>query len=247
MNKFTFIISSFSKSFFRDKGILALIVVLPLILISFASAGALEGDFVLEFDAIHASFKAVSLLVVLYSVTAIVFVSSISSFFISFNIKHLIPRLQNVGYSYIHISIGFITIILSINLFITVFVFLYIDYLIDILDPIGLFIGFFVSSFIYSILGLIIAELVNTKMLGIYLILTIGMLDTAFLENPVFSRRYGEAWIGLMPGNQPIKMAIRSIFDTGVFWYDDCIFVLVYLLALIVIYIIIRSKILVSR
>lgn len=69
--------------------------------------------------------------------------------------------------------------------------------------------------------------------------LTLAILDTSFLENPVLSRRYDDWWTALMPAHGPLRMIFRSAYETGVSWTFDLKYVFLYEIVLINLYIIV--------
>ncbi|MHA2238129.1 MAG: hypothetical protein ACXAB2_07135 [Candidatus Hodarchaeales archaeon] len=89
---------------------------------------------------------------------------------------------------------------------------------------------------------MLVAEIVDTKELGLYLILTLGVIDTAFLENPIYSKRYNDPGLALMPSHESIKMLLRSVFDLDISWLVNLPGILLYEIALIVIYLLLKRK-----
>lgn len=69
--------------------------------------------------------------------------------------------------------------------------------------------------------------------------LTLAILDTSFLENPVLSRRYDDWWTALMPAHGPLRMIFRSAYETGVSWTFGLKYVFLYEIVLINLYIIV--------
>ncbi|MHA1972055.1 MAG: hypothetical protein ACTSW1_03610 [Candidatus Hodarchaeales archaeon] len=109
-------------------------------------------------------------------------------------------------------------------------------------DITGYIISLFLVSVIFSTIGLIVSEIVDSKELGLYLILTIGLIDTAFLENPMYSRRYNDPGLVIMPGHEPVQMLLRSSFNTGSVWFPGLAVVLLYEVILFCLYLIIKRR-----
>ncbi|MHA2053590.1 MAG: hypothetical protein ACW99F_08335 [Candidatus Hodarchaeales archaeon] len=232
------------KNFTREKAIIFLLVLFPFLLIVMAVASAPESSLFLEIDGTIVSPPPSGevVAVLLNSMTSIVLVTSITSFFLSFQLRAITPRLRVLGYSSFRITFAFIFIIVIISIFTTLAV-------IGIGSPwitpnnwLGYFTALFLGGIIFSTLGLLVAEIVDTKELGLYLILTLGVIDTAFLENPIYSKRYNDPGLALMPSHESIKMLLRSVFDLDISWLVNLPDILLYEIALIVIYLLLKRK-----
>ncbi len=237
------------KTLFREKVIFFLIISMPILLVFAGAASAPSGtlSFQLDGNLLSPAPNAKEVSVTLYSLTAVVLVSSIVSFFLGFNIKNLIPRLKQVKYSSLDISLAFVFVMVITNILMTVSIGLFSFIWVTPSNYTGYFMGIFLSSILFSIIGLIIAEIVDTSTLGIYLVLTLAIMDTGFMENPVYSRRYDSNFITIMPSHESLQMVLRSTFDTSVNWYSNLWFIILYGIGLIMIYLLIikidvRSK-----
>lgn len=244
MNNTIILSSFFGRTVVRDRIIIFLIAVLPTLLVFAGAASAPERDItvILDGQIITPLPSAVEISVALYAVTAVVLVASIVSFYLGFNLKHLTGRLQQVNYKSSEINFSFIIVMLVVNFIMTTAISLFSLQWVTVTNFIGYFTGLLLASIIFSTLGLIIAELVDTTTLGLYGILTLAVLDTAFLENPIYSRRYNESWISIMPTHESIQLILRTIYDTGTTWTDNIVFILIYELVLILIYLLISKN-----
>lgn len=239
MNRTLLLTSYFGRSVIRERIIVVLIVILPVLLVFTGAASAPDRDITLILDDQIITPPAVEISVALYAVTAMVLIASIVSFYLGFNLKHIADRLQQVNYNSSEISLSFILVMFVINLIMTVAISLFSLFWVDVVEFCGYFMGLFLASIIFSTLGLIIAELVDTTTLGLYGILTLAVFDTAFLENPIYSRRYTETWISIMPTHEPIQLILRTFFDTGRHWFSNIGFIIIYELVLFVTYLVI--------
>jgi hypothetical protein len=230
------LIRYFGTTIIREKIIVMLIFLLPVILVIAGVGGTPDRDLVILLDTKFIQVEILEISVILYTVTAIALTSSVVSFFLSYNVKQVIPRLIQSNYSRLQIVLSFIIVIMIINLFLTIAIaFFSLIWILEIIF-IGYIIGLFLTSIIFSTLGLILAELVDTLTLGLIGILTLAVLDTAFLENPIYSRRYNEDWMFLMPSHESIQLIFRALLDTGVHWSANLLFIIGYELFLITIY-----------
>ncbi|OLS20399.1 MAG: hypothetical protein HeimC2_37510 [Candidatus Heimdallarchaeota archaeon LC_2] len=244
MGKFIPLAIYISKNFFREKSVVILLVVLPLILLNSADMSAPDLDIALELDDTTTQVEADALLIILYAMTAVVFTAATTSYFVVFNNKNLVPRLIVSGFSRLQITFSMLLIILGVNLIVSLIVWIYVLYSVEVINEFGFFVGLFLGSFIFSTIGLILGDSVQNKTLGLYTLLTLGMLDTAFLENPVLSRRYNEGWIFVMPARASVEILLRSSVNSGVNWSDGLINALIYELILIFGYIVLKNKLL---
>ncbi len=226
-----------SKSLFRERTLIFVIILFPVALILAASASAPTDTLPLKFDGkfITPPPEADEVIVALYAITAVALVMSILSFFATFQLKQLIPRLKISGYSPNVVLTAIILMLLIVNIFVSVLVVGLSLYWIEPQDYWGVFTSVFLSGMIFATLGIIVASVVDTKHLGLNLILTIAVIDAGFLENPVYSRRYDEQWMRLMPAFGPIRMLLRSIYDTGTPWVNELLSILAYELILILV------------
>jgi hypothetical protein len=233
----------FAKTLIRDKVVVSLILFLPVILVFAGAASAPNRELMLVLDdqIINPFPTAKEISVTLYTITAVVLVASLVSFFLGFNLKKLIPRLKQVNYTSLEIVLSFIAVMLVINLSMSLVVGLFSLIWIDVNNYFGFMVGLILSSIIFSTLGLIIAELVDTTTLGLYGILVVAVLDTGFLENPVYSRRYNEDWISIMPSHESIQLVLRTVLDTGTDWTNNLFFIIGYEMILIILYFIISK------
>jgi len=113
---------------------------------------------------------------------------------------------------------------------------------VDVHDVSGYLLGLLMGAEIFSVIGLLAAKIVDSKSLGLNIILTLAILDTAFLENPVFSRRYDEWWIDLMPSHRAISMILKSSFELSSEWLSDLRYTFLYLIILIIVYVVALRK-----
>jgi hypothetical protein len=239
MKVFSLVISLI-KVFSKEKSVLVALIIFPLILIGSAAASAPEGVLPLSIEGVqvYPPVEAETLLVLLYSLTSIVFVASISSFFLFYQLKAVLPRLRISGYSNYDIVIGFTFVTFAINLAAVVLISNFSLVWVNVRDYFGYSVGLFLGAVIFSIIGLLTAKIVDSKTLGLNSILTLSILDTAFLENPVFSRRYDAWWIDVMPSHRSLSIILKSSFELGSKWTSDLSFVSFYFLILVMIYII---------
>jgi hypothetical protein len=246
MNRSLGLASYFFRSFNRDRLIVVFLTAFPLILVSSAAASAPPGTLPLRIDGsfLNPPPDAEGLLVLLYASTAVVFIASITSYFVAFQLKSVVPRLRIQGYTSTEIVVAFISLTLSIDLFSSLVVSFFSLRWVEVMDFAGYVSGLVIISIIFSTIGLIVAELVNTKTMGLNTLLTLSILDTSFLENPVFSRRYDEWWTDLMPAHRPLKMIFRSAYETGASWTLDLNYVILYEAILITIYILVVALVL---
>ncbi|MHA1945210.1 MAG: hypothetical protein ACXAC6_11090 [Candidatus Hodarchaeales archaeon] len=244
MNTIFSLSSGMVKNFTREKTITLLLILFPVLMVVIAVASAPDGSLPIEIDGVMVlpppSGEVVAVL--LYSMTSAVFVTSITSFFVSFQLRSVVPRLRVLGYSNFKIAISFVLIIVMISGLTTLAVTAIGSLWVTPRDWAGYIIALFFGAIIFSTIGLIIAELVDSKELGLYLILTLGIIDTAFLENPVYSRRYNDSRLSFMPGHEPIQMLLRSTFDVNISWISNLLSLLLYQLILIGIYLLIRRR-----
>ncbi|MFW9990602.1 MAG: hypothetical protein ACFFD4_00955 [Candidatus Odinarchaeota archaeon] len=244
MNKTLYLTTYYGRSFLREKILLVLLLLFPILLIAVAAMSAPDGTLPIELDGtlIDPAPQAGEVLAILNSTTALVFVASITSFFMAFQLKSVLPRLRNAGYGDFQIAMALVTLMMIVNLYVTAFVSVLALNWISPHDFVGYMLSLFLSSVIFSTIGLVLASLVDTRTFGLISILTLAVLDTAFLENPIYSRRYDEAWTGLMPAHGTVKMLFRSTFDIGTHWTGDLVSVLFYELVLILIYLVVVKK-----
>jgi len=241
MNKTTSLSITFGKTISRDKVIMVLIILLPVILVFAGAASSPATSLRVNIDNHIMMLQAEEISVLLYTITATVLVASVVSFFLGFNLKQLIPRLQQTNYKKSEIILAFITVMVIINIVMSIAIALFSTIWVDVTNYVGYIIGIFLASIIFSTIGLIVAEIVDTTTLGLYSILSLAVLDTAFLENPMYSRRYSENWISFMPSHESIQMVLRSVYDTSHLWTDNLVFIALYEVVLIVVYLIISK------
>ncbi len=238
MNKMITLSKYYGKGLFREPTLLVIIFLFPLILIIVSASSAPEGTLPLTIDGeiIQPFPQADEVTVLLYSTTAIVLVVSIVSFFTGFHLKTVYPRLKISGYSSLEIGAALILLLFIINALVTIIVTLFTLNWVTPNDFTGYFASLFLSAIIFSLLGLIIASLVDTKALGMNAILTLAVIDAGFLENPVYSRRYDESWMDIMPAHRTIQSLFRATYDTGTSWTNELFFILAYIAVILAIY-----------
>lgn len=243
MKRISYLSTQLVKTIFREKFIVGLIIILPILLILSGAMSAPDRDIamVLEGNMIQPLPKARDISVILYVMTALVLTSSIISFFLGMNLKYIIPRLKQSTYTSFEITSSFLLVVIILDVIMTVLVISFSLIWLDIDNLFGFFLGLFLSAIIFSTIGLIIANIADTSSLGLYLILTLSVLDTGFLENPIYSRRYSEDWMGLMPTHHSIQLLFRSFFDVGVAWSEGIGLILVYELILLAIYLLLTK------
>ncbi len=241
MGSVSSLINYTGRSFLRDKGVILTILVLPVLLLTVAKESAPIESIPLKLDDTVVVTETETLILVLYSMTAVVLVSVITSFFLAFNQKKVIPRLKIVGYKEREIATSFVVMTSFVNLTAVVIVWWYTTANVDVTEKLGFFVGLLAISVIMSILGLIVAEVISSKTLSLYVLLSISIIDASFIENPAFSRRYNDDWTQLMPSNLPLKVLLRSVYDTGTVWTEGVALVALYIAALFLIYVIVRS------
>ncbi len=222
----------------REKAAVALIVFFPILIVLVAATTSPEGTYNLAIDGAFAqpapTFESIT--VILYSLTAIAFVSSIVSFLLSFQLKSLIPRMQVIGYPRWKLSLSYLLVTFAISVVVAVVVTMISFIWVEPKSEIGFFLSLFLANVTFAILGLIVANLSKSKEIGLYTILTIAFMDIGFLENPVFSKRADEAWLKYMPGNYLVRMALRATYFSGSDWIKDVGFIIGYQLVLILIF-----------
>lgn len=233
----------FITSIRRETTMNIVMVMFPIILLLAAVYSSPEGTMPLVLDnkLITPFPKALDITIVIYSVTAVAFLSSLMSFFISFELKSVMPRLTIMNYKPVDISNALITLIALFNLGFTAIITLFTLYWVEPLDLIGYTLSIYLISIIFSIIGLIFSQLINTKSLGILLLLTLVTMDTGFLENPVLSRRYNDPFMDYMPSHKGLESLFRSTFDTGKNWISNTPFILAYILSMIIFYILLMK------
>ncbi len=241
MNKMITLTKYYGKSLFREQTLLIIIFLFPIILITVAAFSAPEGSIPITLDGelIEPFPDADEVSVLLYSSTAVVFVVSIVSFFTGFQLKTVYPRLKISGYSSLEVGSALVFLILFINTLVTIIVTLFTLNWVTPEDITGYVVSLFISGIIFSLLGLIIADIVDTKALGLNAILTVAIIDTGFLENPIYSRRYDESWMDIMPAHRPVQSLFRATYDTGVSWTNDLSFMILYIIGILLVYAII--------
>ncbi|MDH5647049.1 MAG: hypothetical protein OEZ01_13630 [Candidatus Heimdallarchaeota archaeon] len=225
----------------RSKGIIFFTVLSPVMLVLTAIMSAPEGStartvLILDEKIIDPAPKILDLLLILNTLTAVVLVCSLTSFFLYYEIKSTIPRLKQIGYSQFQISSSYLIIILVINSLISGIMFIISLYWVDIREPIGYVLGLVLTSFIFSIIGLIIADVVKTKTMGLYSIISLGILDAGFIENPLYSRRFDDPVVDILPAHKTAEVLLRASFDTGVKWTDGLINISGYIIILLLIF-----------
>lgn len=226
--------------FLRERGLVITLVVLPVLLLVTGRISAPAAEVVFFIDSNLIASSSETMLLSLYALTAVVLVASVSSFSFNFSSKNVVPRLSLVGYPAVGIGSAFLLLVGGINLLAVGATWVYVVKVMDVHDPLGLFIGLVSASIIFSTVGLILSDLTDSKTLGLYLILTLAVMDTAFIENPVFSRRYDDAWVDFMPSHHSLTMILRSVYDTGVDWTSILPDLLAYELVLIFLLFLIR-------
>ncbi|MHA1977708.1 MAG: hypothetical protein ACW98F_03340 [Candidatus Hodarchaeales archaeon] len=236
--------TSIIKNFTREKAIVLLLVIFPILLVGMAVLGAPEGTLLLKIDdvLVQPPPSGESLSVIFNSMTAVVLVASITSFFISYQLRSVTPRLIIFKYSGFKIAGSFVLITFVVSAISSTTVGFFGLYWVVAAKLEGYFLALFLGAVIFSTIGLLIAELIDSKELGLFLILTISVIDTAFIENPVYSRRYNEPWLTIMPSHNSIQMLLRSAFETEVPWIKDLPVLLLYELILIIVYVILQRR-----
>ena len=231
----------FIKSISREAVMNLVMVLFPVILLLAAIYSSPEGTVPLVFDGklLDPLPRALDVTIIIYSVTAVAFLASIMSFFISFELKKVMPRLRIMNYSSLEIGLALITLIALFNLNFTLIITALTLYWVKPISLIGYVISIYLTAVIFSLFGFIFSRLVDTKSLGILLLLTIVTMDTGFLENPVLSRRYNDAFMDFMPSHKGIESLFRSTFNTGKNWTVDLPFIFIYIITMLVIYLII--------
>jgi len=233
----------FIKGIIRETTMDIVMLLFPIILLLAAVYSSPEGviPLVLDGELVTPAPNAIDVTVIIYSVTAIAFLSSLMSFFISFELKTVTPRLKVMKYSSIDIGTALIVLIVLFNLGFTALITSFTLYWVEPTDIFGYTLSIYLISIIFSILGLIFSHLINTKSLGILILLTVVTLDTGFLENPVLSRRYNDPFMDYMPSHKGLESLFRSAFNIGKNWTTNMPFILAYIFSIIAIYIIIMK------
>ncbi len=224
------------KSLLRERTLLFIVVLFPIILILAAAASAPERalPLVLDGNPITPAPDADEVVVALYSITATALVMSILSFFAAFQLKHLIPRLKIQGYSLMSMILALVALLIVVDIFVSFLVTVLAVTWIQPHDYWGIFVSMLLGGLLFGSLGILIAYMVDSKHLGLNVILTIAVIDTGFLENPLYSRRYDEEWMRFMPAFGPVRMLLRATFDTGTAWTSELLQVLAYEVFIIV-------------
>ncbi len=225
----------YTIAFLRERGVIISLVILPLLLQVSAQAAAPKSDILMKFDGSTFTSSGVTLNLMLYSLTAVVIVASISSFFLAHNLRNTSARLKLQGYSSLSLIIGLLTLVILIDVFIVTVIYLYDVAIISVRSDIGFFVSLVSIAVIFSTIGIILASVSDSKSLGLYLILTLGVVDTAFIENPVLSRRYNDNWIDFMPSHGSVKMLFRSVYDTGTAWTESIYLIIIYEIGLLLV------------
>lgn len=241
MGKVSSLIRYLGTGFLRERSLVLTLVVLPILLLVTGRISAPADMVAFTMDSTLIISNSETMLLSLYALTAVVLVASVSSFSFSFNFKPVVPRLTLLGYQTVEISFAFLLLVGGINLFAVGVTWLYVTSVMDVQDPFGLFVGLVFASIIFSTIGLILSDLTTSKTLGLYLVLTLAMMDTAFIENPVFSRRYNDKWVDLMPSHHSLTIILRSVYETGTDWSSILPQVLLYELILVLFLILTRK------
>ncbi|MFW9856814.1 MAG: hypothetical protein ACFFFG_17330 [Candidatus Thorarchaeota archaeon] len=230
------------KNFAREKAIVLLLLMFPILMVIMAVASAPDSMVPLELDdtLVLPPPSGEEVAVILYSITALVFVTSITSFFVSFQLRSVVPRLRILGYSNFKIIASFVLVVVLISALSTIAITIVGTQWVSPIDWGGYIFSLFAGAIIFSTIGLIVAELVDSKELGLYLILTLGAIDTGFLENPIYSQRYNDPGLAIMPGNVPIHMLLRASFETSKSWMVGLQAIVLYEIFLIGIYLVVK-------
>lgn len=232
------------KNIARERSAMVMIIFFPVLFVLIAGITSPEGTYplVLNEKMINPEPTFKEITIILYSLTAIAFVSSIVSFFLSFQMKKVLPRFQVLGYPswYLNVSYIIVTVVLSsiVALIVSLIAFNWIEPK----SLIGIVVSLFLVAITFALLGLIIANISKTKEIGLYIVLTISFIDIGFLENPTFSNRANDKWLEYLPGNAPVKMIFHSTYHSGSTWLNPLGFILVYQLILIIIYFFTSNK-----
>ncbi len=244
MKQVLYLTSGILKNFTREKLIIIILILFPILLIGMATLSAPEGNVPIKIDEvlIQPFPSATTISVILYSMTAVILMASITSFFISYQLKSVTPRLRIFSYSGFQIGAAFILIILAVSAISAVAVVTFGSFWVTPREWLGYFLALLFGAVIFSTIGLIITEIVDSKELGLFIILTFSVIDTSFLENPIISRRYHEPWTVVMPAHNPIQMLFHSTFENTQPWIEDLPLLILYELILIFVYLLIRRK-----
>ncbi|UJG39781.1 MAG: hypothetical protein K9W45_07905 [Candidatus Heimdallarchaeum aukensis] len=234
---------SIYKNFLREKITVLILVILPLILILTATATVPDQTtiVILEGKIIDPQPNAKALAVVVNALTAVAMVTSITAFFANIQLRKVKPRLEIMGYSSRQISTTFILFATGISILTSVAIYSLSLIWFTPYNSLGFFSTLIIGSLLFSTTGLVLSTLIKSRELGLYLLLTIVILDVAFLEHPFYSRQYDNSALIVMPGHYVIRMVFRAAFKTGKIWIQYLPHVILYELFLFLLLILVTK------
>ncbi len=226
------LLKSIGLNFSREKIIVALLVVLPFVMLTAATATMPDQtlDIKIEGVSITPAPTAKSVSVALYALTTVGFIAALTTFFINFQLKKVRPRLQIAGYSSTSITSALIIITAIVSTIVTLTVLFFGFLWFTPSSLIGYTVSLVMGAIIFSTIGLILSTVLESKELGIYILLTLVLLDTGFVEHPFYSRRWDDPYLIILPAHHVVRMVMRSSFaPSGVSpWYRLLPFALFY-------------------
>ncbi len=233
------LLKSIGLNFSREKVIIGLLIVLPFIMLTAATATMPDQtlDIRIEGVPITPPPTAKSVSVALYALTTVGFIAALTTFFINFHLKRVRPRLQIAGYSSASITTALIIITAIVSTIVTLTVLFFGFLWFTPSSLIGYTVSLVMGAIIFSTIGLILSTVLESKELGLYVLLTLVLLDTGFIEHPFYSRRWDDPYLIILPAHHVVRMVMRSSFaPSGVSpWYTLLPFALFYEVVLIAI------------
>lgn len=221
---------SLALDFLRHRLMVFLLLLFPLLIILMAVEGAPDQPVPLVLDGrpVTPIPAPEAIQVLSFSMTAVVLVGALTGFFTGFQLRSIGPRLEVVGLGRSQVAAAQTLVLLGVDVFVVVFSGNVSRFWVrpdSLLTHYG---SLFLAAVLFNIIGLLLSRLVDTRAMGLNLLLALAVLDTAFLENPVLSRRFEEDWIGIMPAHRPVELLYGGAFAGQSLWSLDSVYVLAY-------------------
>ena len=241
LRKELFLYQKILFSFIRQKGIILMTIIFPVI---FLSVGWFTGNdiqltFTINNDILIAKTREIS--VISLSLVSVSFLAIFISFYLFLTTKQMDFRLKRNGYSNFQIfrsklfSIGFLLIPSSIITFGLGIL------LVKVNDITLVLVAFILEIFIYALIGVIISFLLQNRLQATYTALILVVIDLGFLESPLWSEVYNKSFMVLLPGYYPSKLLLEASFSLSSVPLESIGFSLLYIIGLLIIIIIISK------
>jgi len=234
VNRVSSLAGFLALDFLRHRLMVFLLLLFPLLIIFMAVQGApdqpvpihLDGDLVVPMPAPE------EIQVLSFTMTAVALVGALTGFFTGFQLKSLTMRLEVLGVKPWQVGLAQAIVLVGVDVFVVAFAGNVSRFWIEPVAPGWHYGALLLGTFVFTLFGLILARVADSRALGLNVILAVAVLDTAFLENPVLSRRFTEGWLDILPAHRPVQLLYRAGFTGQDLWGVDAAAAVLYSLVL---------------